>query len=216
MNIKVCKYCGKRFDIDTEEFVKPNKTRYAHKRCHEDFLARGNTLKKEATMAEAPKREVICLYCNEKFFLEDENFLKPRLNRYAHKECYEKHFTKDESYIDVIYQVLSKAGVKYNYQMCERQRLRFLKDGYTNEGISEALRFFYEKNTSDPNKANGGIGIVPYVYDEAKEYFDKMRKRKTARREAFQARQEVKAITIVAPKKKEKERKNKFSLEDLE
>lgn len=35
-HIVKCKYCGKEFDTDKEEFVKPVSNRYAHKKCAED------------------------------------------------------------------------------------------------------------------------------------------------------------------------------------
>ena len=33
-----------------------------------------------------------------------------------------------------------------------------------------ALKYFYEIKKRDINKSQGGIGIIPYVLDEAKEF----------------------------------------------
>ena len=48
----------------------------------------------------------------------------------------------------------------------------FLNQGYTDKGILRALRFFYEIKGNTTTKANGRIGIVPYVYEEAHLYFE--------------------------------------------
>ena len=43
--------------------------------------------------------------------------------------------------------------------------------GYTYSGIRKALIYFYEIKHNDISKANGGIGIVPYCYQQAKDYY---------------------------------------------
>lgn len=42
---------------------------------------------------------------------------------------------------------------------------------YTYSGIHKALVYFYEIKGNDKNKANGGIGIVPFVYRDAYNYY---------------------------------------------
>ena len=42
---------------------------------------------------------------------------------------------------------------------------------YTYSGIRKALVYFYEIKGNDISKANGGIGIVPYCYKEAFNYY---------------------------------------------
>ena len=41
---------------------------------------------------------------------------------------------------------------------------------YTYSGIRKALIYHYEIKGGDKSKANGGIGIVPYVYENAYNY----------------------------------------------
>ena len=41
---------------------------------------------------------------------------------------------------------------------------------YTYSGIQKALYYHYEIKGGDKSKANGGIGIVPYVYKDAYNY----------------------------------------------
>ena len=42
---------------------------------------------------------------------------------------------------------------------------------YTYSGIHKALKYFYEVKGNSTEKANGGIGIVPYVYQNAYNYY---------------------------------------------
>lgn len=42
---------------------------------------------------------------------------------------------------------------------------------YTYSGIHKALVYFYEVKGNPTEKANGGIGIVPYVYQNAYNYY---------------------------------------------
>ena len=42
---------------------------------------------------------------------------------------------------------------------------------FTYSGIRKALIYFYEIKGNSIDKANGGIGIVPYVYKNAYNYY---------------------------------------------
>lgn len=121
---------------------------------------------------------VKCLFCEQYF---DRNKI-PNVkigNRYAHKECYDAQSEetlqnkKDEgqffSFVKKIY------GTDYNYKMIETQAKRMMKDyGYTWSGMAGTLYWFYIINKGSIEDGNGGIGIIPYVYDEAKKYFERI------------------------------------------
>ena len=42
---------------------------------------------------------------------------------------------------------------------------------YSYSGICKTLRWWFELKGNSVEKANGGIGIVPYVYDQACDYY---------------------------------------------
>ena len=42
---------------------------------------------------------------------------------------------------------------------------------FTYSGMKKALVYFYEVKGNDKSKANGGIGIIPYVYRDAYNYY---------------------------------------------
>ena len=43
--------------------------------------------------------------------------------------------------------------------------------GYTYSGMLKALIWFFEVKGNSTEKANGGIGIIPYVYKDAYNYY---------------------------------------------
>ena len=43
--------------------------------------------------------------------------------------------------------------------------------GYSYSGMKKALVYFYEIKGNSIEKANGGVGIIPYVYQDARNYY---------------------------------------------
>jgi hypothetical protein len=83
------------------------------------------------------------------------------------------------------------------------------KFNYTYSGIRKALIYHYEIKGGDKSKANGGIGIVPYVYQDAYNYHYNLwlaqEKNKNIQVETYAPK--IKNITILKPERKVKERK---------
>lgn len=53
-----------------------------------------------------------------------------------------------------------------------KQIAQYIKEyHYSYSGIRKALYYFYEIKGNSIDKANGGIGIIPYIYNEAYNYF---------------------------------------------
>ena len=120
--------------------------------------------------------KVICLYCKQQFDASVEPFIKPNNGRrYAHLECHEKaaaarseeEIAKEnlENYIKELFEtdVLS--------QKIRAQIRQYLTEyNYSYSGILSTLKYAYEIKHLDKEKANGGIGIVGYLYQEAFNY----------------------------------------------
>ena len=172
-----CIHCKEKFDKDKEEIEKVG-NRYAHKKCREEFL---NKEKKEKKTPSSPSKKKIrkCLYCGKDIDISTEEYRMPRTNRYAHLACYDKYYNPDEEFISAIYKFLKEeVKITFDYPQCEKQRIHFItKLGYTNEGILNALKYFYLIKKNSPEKAGNRIGIVPYVYDEAKEYYNNLKQK---------------------------------------
>lgn len=106
-----------------------------------------------------------------------EEWLMGSTNYFYHKTCYENwkkaQFNSDEEYIDLIYDFISRdLKVSYDWYVCEAQRKKFVKENkMTNKGILFALKYFYEVKKGNWEKGHGGIGIVPFVYNDACAYW---------------------------------------------
>lgn len=115
---------------------------------------------------------------------ENVDWIMPSRNFYYHKSCYEnwKRDTanlqmakEDDEWIDYIYDFIGRdLKGKYNYLKCESQRKSFIKKyGYTNKGMFFALKYYYEIQNNPWDKAEGGIGIIPYIYNDTCAYWEK-------------------------------------------
>lgn len=85
---------------------------------------------------------------------------------------------------------------------------------YTYKGIKQALVYFYEVQNKPIDKANQGIGIVPYVYDSAQEYYNNISMRQERVATALSSSLSVATEEIVV-KKQEKKKKSLYNIENL-
>lgn len=122
------------------------------------------------------KHLVKCLYCGKTFDTTVESFVKPNSRRYAHKTCAtaaEENKTKEqknkedlEIYIKELFEI-DCITPKIRKQMETYKK----KNNYTYSGMKKTLKYFFEIRGNPIEKANGGIGIIPWVYDEAFKYW---------------------------------------------
>ena len=117
-----------------------------------------------------------CRVCKVEIDKEKDDWIMPSKNWYYHRKCYNdwKQSTPatDEEYRAFIYDFIARdLKVSYDYHMCKAQIDKFVKEGKTVKGIFFTLKYFYEIKHGDWNKGHGGIGIVPFVYNEACTYW---------------------------------------------
>ena len=56
--------------------------------------------------------------------------------------------------------------------MINKQLKKYKEEqGYSYTGILKSLIYFYEVKANSTDKANGSLGIVPYVYQDAYNYY---------------------------------------------
>ncbi len=120
-------------------------------------------------------RPTKCPVCNL-FFNRDQVAFVHHKNRYYHKSCYDKQIqqtVQDEKDLiileDYIVHLLQLDCINARI----RKQIKDMKDTYnfSYSGIHKSLEYFYEVKKNSIAKANGGIGIVPYVYEDAKNYY---------------------------------------------
>ena len=118
-----------------------------------------------------------CKICGGNIPKDTSDFTSVKIgNRYAHKKCYEN---KDKilGELSEIKDYCSSHIDDYNKTLVQNQLERYLGT-YTPDEILKILKYFYGVKRSDTSKGNGGIGIVPYVADEALSYYENKEKMK--------------------------------------
>lgn len=119
---------------------------------------------------------VKCVYCQQRFDRDKEECVSVGGRRYGHVECHNKDMaqkTQDEidqynleDYIRKLFKT-NTINVKIKRQIEDFRE----KYNYSFSGILKTLIYWYDIKKNSLEKANGGIGIVPYVYDQAREYY---------------------------------------------
>lgn len=168
------------------------------------------------------KHLVKCKYCGKTFDASVVPFVKPASNRYAHKTCYEEFTEKqkqEEQDKQDLYLYLDKIFKgSYNIAGVNTYLKKFREEyGYTYSGIKKALVYFYEVKGNSLEKANGNIGIVPYVYKDAFNYYyalwEAKQKNEDKRIEDYLPEEK---IIIIAPPERKINRKQFFTFLDEE
>ena len=120
--------------------------------------------------------KVICLYCGKQFDRDKEPTKKVTARRYAHIQCYENHLanmSQEERDIENFFEYTKNLfGQDYNYILTKKLAERYVKENnYTYSGMLKTLKWYYEKEGHSTEKSNGSIGIIPYIYNQALNYY---------------------------------------------
>jgi len=147
---------------------------------------------------------VKCFYCGKSFDRDKEPFVKVGARRYAHKECAESQddsVKQEEIDKENFFKcVKSIYGPGYNYVMINKQALNFIKQyGYTWSGMTGCLHWFYNINHGNLEEGHGGIGIIPYIYEDVRKYYQQLYTTQYQNSNK-QMRQQVIEFNIVPPK----------------
>lgn len=120
---------------------------------------------------------VKCPYCEQRFDRNEEPAVLVG-NRWYHSECLRRK-ELDTKYRKKIHEkVKNMCGSTYSSARINKQIKQFVEDGMTIPGIYKSLQYWYDIKGNDPSQANGGIGIVPYIYEDMKKYFEQQKMRK--------------------------------------
>lgn len=153
---------------------------------------------------------VVCPVCNKKFDRDKTEFVKEG-RRYLHIECAqtaEERLSKEEKDKRALNQyIMQLFGTEYVNPRIQTQIRKYTSEnGFTYAGILMALKYFYEVRHGDIEKAHGGIGIVEYIYQDAKNYYfdiwQAQQVNKGKQIDLYIPANNVKEITIKAPVKK--------------
>ena len=204
----LCPYCKQKFDRDKEEYALISARRYAHAACMLREAEKDPTYVKKEIID--PLDNVTCAYCQKPMSKKDEDCVMIGNGKYVHKACQaleEKREKTDKEQLEDYIKDLF--GTTYIDPRVRAQIKKYVEEfNYTYSGIRKALIYHYEIKGGDKSKANGGIGIVPYVYEAAYNYHYQLwlaqQKNKDVEIELYTPK--VKEIVIPRPERKVKKR----------
>ena len=121
---------------------------------------------------------VKCIFCEKQFNREKEPCIKIG-RRYAHTKCAEQQdpsLVKEEYDKEQFYTIVKSIyGKDYNFMLINGQATEYIKQyNYTWSGMTACLHWFYNINHGNLEEGHGGIGIIPFIYDELREYYSKL------------------------------------------
>lgn len=181
---------------------------------------------------------VTCRWCHEKFDTDemspDEWVASGKSGKaYYHKKCYIAKGTpgaQRPERVDSSDAELFKLYLESIIDFIERDLRRFdydpgrigmmMKDyrkkyGYTYKGMFFSVKYFFEIKKNSWDKANGAIGIVPYVYQEATDYWVEREAKESGILAKIEKQIAARAAAepIVIKKKQEKKKKYQYDFE---
>lgn len=127
---------------------------------------------------------VQCKFCENKVEkadavrIDEKNF---------HPFCAKEYSDRKELYETITKFLKLRAPGPANLKLVKNYRIQ----GYTYKGMTNALIYHYEIKKGSREKAGERIGIIPYVYEEANEYFDKKKKEEEKRLEIVRKNMEL-------------------------
>lgn len=167
--------------------------------------------------------KVKCKYCGKIFDRDKVPFKQISAQRYAHYECaVAAENSKKQEDIDkeelenYIKQLLNEDFISPRVR---KQINSFIEQyNYTYSGMRKALIYFYEVKGNDKSKANGGIGIIPYCYKQAYDYYYSLwlAKQKNENKDITTYVPQTKVVKIPVPQRKIRKRKLFTFLDDDE
>lgn len=158
----------------------------------------------------------ICPKCNIRFDRDKIQAVKVSARRYGHATCYPdntdyvslvKTKEQDTDYIALMNYIKKIFGDKANYAQINRQlKIYTTENNYSYSGIMKSLVYWYEVKGNSIEKSNYALGIVPFIYQDAYNYYYSLFVAKQVN-ENKTLQTEVREIVIPPPKKQGTKRK---------
>lgn len=151
MGKRKCVICSKYIEKDEESV--PYKKRYAHVSCFNSAMKLLVTEKKKDTNKSSNTKTKKNVKVLDKPLTEKESLEKKNLINYIRK------LTGKDSIEAKVYMLIKKYKADFPY--------------FTYLGIQNTLKYYFEIKENQYTNDNF-MGIVPYYYDEAEQYFKKL------------------------------------------
>lgn len=137
--------------------------------------------------------KVMCRVCRETIDTDaQDDWVMPQKKWYYHQSCYEDFAKKknnlkergltttvdNDLWFETVYDYLTKdLKIGLAFEKFLSQWNNFLKKGMTAKGIFFTLKYFYDIKRGNTLKSENGIGIVPFIYEEATCYWGERNQR---------------------------------------
>ena len=121
---------------------------------------------------------IVCIYCKQKIDIAKEPFVQMSQSTFAHKSCVAKVQAskieqQEQDYNELAKYIKELFGANYLSASVTKQIRDFrVEYGYTYKDMLNTLKYWYEVRRASKELAEGRIGIIPYVYEDAKKYYD--------------------------------------------
>lgn len=147
---------------------------------------------------------VKCIVCGERFDRDKIPFKQVAARKYAHLACVESEDSQkaqEEIDKDKFFQMVKSIyGPTYNYMLINKQATNFIQQyGYTWSGMTGCLHWFYNINHGSLEEGHGGVGIIPFIYEDVKKYYQNIYKSQQEN-EKREARAQVVTFSIQSPR----------------
>lgn len=208
-HIVKCKYCGNNFDRDKNAYVMPSARRYAHAKCYLREKEKNSNLPELEIFD--PTDIVICSICKKQINKKQDKYKQLSNGKYAHLSCFELEEKREKTDAEKLNIYIMKLfDWDYVHPRVKRQISDYIEEyNFTYSGIQKSLEYFYHVKGNSLEKANGGIGIVPYIYQDAYNYYYALweAKQKNIGIKIKEYVADTKEISIPPPQRKLKKRK---------
>ena len=153
--------------------------------------------------------KVKCAICGIIFDRDKEPAEMINSRRYAHAECYQKaenSKSKEEKDYEALEKYILKLFNKTTLGALITKQIRDFKKNYnyTYSGMQKTLMWWFEIKGNTIDQTNGGIGIIPFVYEDACKYFYSLYLAQLASQTIPDEKPEVIEIEIAPPQVRRK------------
>lgn len=198
-----CMCCKEKFDRNKIPFIvsntSPTNPRYIHASCAEAYALK---TKRVFDKPIDPTKEYMCEFCHKGVPMGQEVTLPG--DRFAHIDCYSKLEVNGKSDYDKLFEYIMQLYDESFVDPAKQKSIKNMIDsyGFTHSGIHGTLVYLYEVLRKKPTDSNY-LGIVPYYYTKAKEYYEELKRVKAVNAQKDIENYKPKEIVI---KRKERER----------
>ena len=148
---------------------------------------------------------VKCTVCGKRFNRDKIQAVKTGPMRYAHQVCFPEGElvpleVEDPELAELENYIQNLLGEDYNRARVNKQIKDFRQNyDYSYSGMLKTLIWFYDIKGNSKDKANGGIGIIPFVYQDACNYYYSLYLAQIANAQIENFKPVVREITIASP-----------------